>query len=215
MFGAGRASKPARAFEPEIIRIESSRFEIDHQIVFGDQVQPPAAPCDAHELGDGAIGVGNRLKHVAAHDEIELRARKTEIENTAVLESHALAERSASRPGHVEMAVDDVDAKHAGLGKQLRQSLRNLSCAAACIQHVRVGRKAVPLEECFLLRPDRVGLRGEIAHHRLVGHFPGLRIEIVHPAGPRSALGDLHAWVDRQRRPTRLIRIGRRGGRFE
>ena len=84
-------------------------------------MQPTAGFRDAHELGDGAIGVGNRLQHVAADDEIELRVRQAELEDAAVLEAQALAERRAPRAGQLEMAVDDVDAEHARPRKHLRQ----------------------------------------------------------------------------------------------
>ena len=177
--GAGRAAEPPRALDPEVVGVEPPRFEIDHQVVLGDQVDPAAALCHARQLAYRAIGVGDGLQHVAAHDEIELRVGNAELEDAAVVEHDARSERGAARASRLEVAIDDVDAEHARSRQHGRDSIRDFAGAAAGVQHRRVIGKAIPLEERLFLRPDRLGLRREGADHRLVRHFSRLGIEIV------------------------------------
>ena len=44
---------------------------------------------------------------------------------------------------------------------------------------VLVGGQRITAEQQRFLRPDRLRLRGQVPHHRLVGHLFGLRVEIL------------------------------------
>jgi hypothetical protein len=62
---------------------------MNHQVVFGDQVNPAAALRDAHQLGYGAFSVRDGLQHVPADGEIERAVGETQLENTAIFEANA------------------------------------------------------------------------------------------------------------------------------
>src|SRR5207245_8894439 len=51
---------------------------------------------------------------------------------------------------------------------------RDLARATAHVEH-RSATDGMAVEDRLFLRPDRLCLRRKIAHHRLVGHFLGLR----------------------------------------
>ena len=165
------------------------RLEVDHQIVLGDQVDPAAAPRDADQFGEGALCMWNRLQHMTADDQIERRVGQSQLEDAPVLEAHAFPRDGASRAGQSQVIIDHVDAEQTGAGKHLSEAQRNLAGAAARVEYVRLDGQAVAVEQWLFLRPDRLGLRREIADHRLVRHLPGLRVQVIRHAGvPRSAL---------------------------
>ena len=165
---------------PEIVRIQLLRFEIDHEVVLGDEVQPPAGLRHAHQFGERAIDVRNRLEHVAADHEVEDRIGKAELEDAAVFESVRGSQTTQLHACATSRWASMMSTPRTfAWGKHLRQPICDFAGAAAGVQHARVVGKAIALEERLLLRPDRLGLRRESADHRLIGHFPGLRIEIV------------------------------------
>ena len=179
---AHRVARLSRAPTPEVIGVEPPRLEMDHQIVFDDQVQPAAAPRDAGELANDAVGMGNRLQHVPAHDQVERSVRQFQLEDAAVLEARAVAEHRTADARPFEVIVDDVDAEQARTPEQAGKAHGDLARAAAGIEDVRLVGQPVAREERLLLWPDGFRLRGEIADHRLVRHLLSLRIQwIDHP----------------------------------
>jgi len=66
-----------------------------------------------------------------------------EPEHTLVLERQARCKALVTRPREFQVVVDDVDPKHAGAWKKLRQPPRNLARPAAGIEDVRLIRQRV------------------------------------------------------------------------
>src|SRR5262249_13081226 len=86
---AERLTEAARHHRPEIVGVELPGLEVNHQIVFWNQVTPPAAPGHAHELGNCAISVRNRLEDVPAYHKVKAGIRKPKLEDASVFETHA------------------------------------------------------------------------------------------------------------------------------
>jgi hypothetical protein len=77
------------------------------------------------------------------------------------------------------MRRDQIDAGDPRLREQLGHPRGDLAGATPEVEHVARG---VPLHDRQLLRPDRLGLSGEVPDHRLVRHLLGLRASIDFPA---------------------------------
>src|SRR5690606_23296449 len=105
----------------------------------------------------------------------------------ALFEAYAWCKRSMTLAGIRNRTVEDIDPDKLRARVPGRETRRDLAAAAADIRDARLRRQRVAVEEFFLLWPDRVGLRGEIAQHRLVGHLLGLWIAVLLHAC--SALG--------------------------
>jgi hypothetical protein len=133
-----------------------------------------ARPQNASNLSENLRSIRNGLEQMSAHDEIELPVRKRHCERIARLEADALAEPRTSRPRALEMLLLEVDPDERRLGIFRSQPLGDLGGAAADIEH-RSASDRMSIEDRLFLRPDRLRLRGEIPHHRLIGHFLGLR----------------------------------------
>ena len=141
--GAERLAEAARHDGPEIVGIESIRLEMNHQVVFGNQVNPAAAFRHPHKLRDRLIGVRDRLQDVPAHHKIEGAGGKPKVEDTAVFEGDAPGGRRTFRTGAREMIVDHVDAEDGRLRQQRRQSCRDFARAASGIEQSGIGRQPV------------------------------------------------------------------------
>ena len=122
----------------------------------------------------------NRLDDMAAHGEVETAVFGVEVVDALVLESKPRCKTRITRPRKIQMRIDDIDTEDAGSRKELRQARCRFARAASRVEDPCLGRERIAAQERHFLRPDGARLRGEVAHHRLVGHLPGLRIEIGH-----------------------------------
>src|SRR5258708_25610465 len=85
------------------------------------------------------------------------------------------------------MRGEDIHAKDLRRGEELGQVQGDLGWAAAGVEDLRLGAELVARDQRHFLRPDRLRLRREVAHHRLVRHLPLLRVGVLH-AIPLSQL---------------------------
>ena len=92
---------------------------------------------------------------------------------------------SLARDG--ERTVEHVDAEHGALGPHRGECAARFARAAAGVEHAHRAAQPVTFHERTFLRPDRLELRGERAHHGLVRHLLALRVQVGHVAlVPRS-----------------------------
>src|SRR5580700_3123994 len=98
---------------PKVPWIESRTLEVQHAVVFRNDVQIPAPARDTDEFGDHAVCMGNGMKHVAAHGEIEGAVGGFEFENALMLERKARREAGVAPASELQMRIDDVDSEHA------------------------------------------------------------------------------------------------------
>src|SRR5258708_5520669 len=155
-----------------------------HPVILGDEMRAAARPENATNLGDDARGVRDRLKEMPADHEIELRVWKRHRERITDLEANALTELRASRPRPFEMRFFEIDPDECRLRIFRSEPLSDLAGSASDIEHRSVPDR-MSVEDRLFLRPDRLGLRGEIPHHRFIGHFLGLgtaRMRMLHAA---------------------------------
>jgi hypothetical protein len=152
----------------------------EHAVVFGDQVQAAAGLEHAHHLLDRAARVGQRLQHVPADRQIELRILEREVHRVVALEPDSVAEGRVLRARPLEVGFLEIHAGEAGLREEAREPGEDLSGPAADVEGEGRGRMA--LEDRFLVRPDGLDLRGQVADHRLVRHLLRLRAVWVHGA---------------------------------
>ena len=165
---------------PEPVRVQPGGVAPEHAVVLGDQVQAAAGLEHADHLLDRASRVGQRLQHVPADRQIELRILQREVHRIIALEADAVAERRVLGARPVQVGFLDVHAGEAGLREEAREPGDDLSGSAADVHNGPRGRMA--LEDRFLLRPDGLDLRGQVADHRLVRHLLRLRAVGVHGA---------------------------------
>jgi hypothetical protein len=165
---------------PEIARIQRAALEMQHPVVLGNQMQVTSRAGNARQFGDHAIGVRNGVHYVTAYGEIKAAIRRFQLKDALVLEGQAGRQLRVTRPRQRKVIVDDVDAQHAGPGKKLRQPRRTFAGTAAGIEDASLVRQSIAANQLHFLRPNRARLRIQAAHHRLVGHLPGLRIQISH-----------------------------------
>ena len=178
--GLGFLAERLRHVVPEPPRIQRAALEVQHAVVFGNQVQPSARAGHPREFGDHAVGMRDRMQHVAADDEIERAIRRVQLEHALVLEGHPRSQRRGASARERQVRVDDVDAEDKRLRVQLAEAEGDLARATAGVEDSQLPREIVPPEQLDLLRPDCIRLRREIADHRLVRHLLCLRIEIGH-----------------------------------
>ena len=69
---------------PEILGVELPGLELDHSVILGDQVEPPARARDARELAQDSARVGDRLQDVAADHQVEGAVGKAELGLTRI-----------------------------------------------------------------------------------------------------------------------------------
>src|SRR5207248_2214251 len=115
-----------------------------------------------------------------ADDAIELLVREGEYQGIAELEANTRAELRALRAGAIEMLLFEVDPDKLGIRILRSQPLGDLPRAAADVENGAVS-DWMTIEDRLLLRPDGLGLRSEVAHHRLIGHLLRLRTARMHP----------------------------------
>ena len=115
-------------------------------------------------------------------------AGEFQLERIALLEPHARRQRRIAPARIGDRAFQDVDAHELGVGVARREPRGDLTAAAADIGDAGGRRQRVALEQLLLLRPDRLGLRGQVAQHRLVGHLLGLGIALFHGASGRESV---------------------------
>jgi hypothetical protein len=169
-----------RRFVPEVAHVERRALEVQHPVVLGDQVQPPAWPGHARELGVHAVGVRDGVGDVAAHGEVERSVGQPQSEDAAVLERQPRRQRGLAHAGQLEVRVQHVHAQHAGARVVRREARGDLAGAAARVQHADVVGERVAPQQLDLLRPDRLGLRREVARHGFVGHMVHVRVQVGH-----------------------------------
>ena len=138
----------------------------------------PPGPRDPDQLGDGPVGVRDGLQHVTADHEVEGAGREVELEDRPVLEADPAAEVGRLRPGPFQMCVEDVHPEERRGREGLGEPPGGLAGPAAGVEDARRGRQGVPAQDGQLLRPDRLGLGGEVPHHRLVGHVLGVGVQV-------------------------------------
>src|ERR1700722_4326336 len=78
--------KARRGHMPEVAWIDGGALEVQHVVVFGNQVQVPAASRHSYELGDHLIRVRDGMKHVAAYGEVEAAVCGLQLVNALMLE---------------------------------------------------------------------------------------------------------------------------------
>ncbi len=174
------APKLAAPYMPEIAGIERAALEVQHPVVLGNQMQVASRAGHAHQLGYHAIGMRNGVDYVTAHREIEAAIRGFELKDALVLESQTGRKCRVTRSRQCQVIVDDVHAQHPGSRKKLGQPRRPFAGAAAGIENARLVGQSIAANQLHFLRPNRARLRLQAAHHRLVGHLPGLRIQVSH-----------------------------------
>src|SRR3989442_8820962 len=106
-------------------------------------------------------------------DEMELRVVKWQCQRIANLKTNPRAESRASDTRAFEMLLLEIHAYKGRFRIFRRQPLGDLARSAPDIEHRSVSDR-VTVEDRLLLWPNRLCLRGEIAHHRLIGHFSAL-----------------------------------------
>src|SRR4029077_10449299 len=104
---------------PKVQRIKGRALEMQHAVVFGNQVQISSPACDAGKFGDHAVGVWNGMKHVAAHSEIEAAVGSFEFEDTLIFERQARRETCVASTRKFQMGIDDVDSEDVSERKKL------------------------------------------------------------------------------------------------
>ncbi len=85
-------------FVPQPIRIHRAGRHVEHAVVLAEHVDPAAGLADAIQLGDDSSRLGDRLSHVAAHDQIELTIAELQLERVALFEAHPSASACVRSP---------------------------------------------------------------------------------------------------------------------
>jgi hypothetical protein len=165
---------------PQTIRIDRAGGRVNHRVVLAEHVHPAARPADALQLGQHSLRFRHRLRHVPAHDEVELSSCELQLERIALLEPHARGQRCIPAARIGDRTFQDVHANQFGLRVARSQPCSDLATAAADVGDLRSRGQPVAIEQSLLLRPDCVGLRSQIAQHRLIGHLFGLGIALFH-----------------------------------
>ncbi len=106
------APKAAGASLPEVARIRRATLEVQHAVIFGDDVQIPAATRDANELRERSVGIRNRVDDVSADGKIEAAIGDLQVEYAPMLERESRGEMRKARARKLEMRIDDVDTEH-------------------------------------------------------------------------------------------------------
>src|SRR4051794_8726580 len=163
---------------PEAVRIEIGRMAKQHSVILGDDVNASARTKHAPDLLQHARGIGNCLDQMPADHVVERRTIERKRQRVANLESNALSELRAASARQREMRLLEVDADERRIRKRCGESRGNFAGAASDVEHAAFRRMA--LENRLLLRPDRLRLRGEVPHHRLVRHLFRLRAARMH-----------------------------------
>src|SRR5688500_7582710 len=146
----------------------------EHPVILGDQMNAAAGSQDAKNLRHYLSGVGHRLQNVAAYDGVERRGLESESQRISHFEANPFSELGASAPGAFQMRLFEIDAGERGLRILRGQSGDDLAGPASEVEHRAVAQR-MAIEDRLFLRPDRLGLRGEIPDHRLISHFFRLR----------------------------------------
>src|SRR5262249_15532725 len=105
--------------------------------------------------------------------------RKRKRERIAALIPHSRAELRCFCTRAIEMRLLEVDTDERRLRILRRQQQLDLPCSTSDVED-RSAADRMAIEDRLLLRPDRFHLRREVAHHRFIGHFPGLRAARAH-----------------------------------
>src|SRR5712691_1073167 len=142
---------------------------------------------DPDQLGKYPLRIGNRVEHVAAHREVKSMVRDFEPEYALVLERKPGRQAGKPRASERQVLVENVDAEHVRLRKMLGQARGALTSTAARVEDARFRRQIVAIDQPHFLRPDSSRLSLQVAHHRLVGHLLGLRVQIAHDGSPTRA----------------------------
>src|ERR1700728_2681883 len=136
--GARGGGKCFHCRVPKIVGIVLRVLEMEHAVVFGDQVDIAAGPRDAGELGDYLIGVRDRMQDVAADRQIVRFIGGVEAEDCLMLEAETWRKICVSLAGKVEVGVDDVDTENLRLGKKLGEAGGGFAGPAAGVQDFRL-----------------------------------------------------------------------------
>src|SRR5437764_4329861 len=116
---------------------------------------------------------------MAADHESERRVAVGQRMRVGGLEADARSERGAARPRALEMRLLEVDAEQRRARELRGQARGQLAGATADVEHRSVD-DGMAVEDRFLLRPDCFDLRGEVPHHRLIGHLFRLHAARMH-----------------------------------
>src|SRR5207237_6116120 len=141
--GLRRVAEALRRDVPKVARIERSALEMQYAVVFGDQMKVAAPPRNAHELGEHAIGMRNRVDDVPAHRQIETAVFDAELVHALALEREPRRKPRITRSRKVEVRIDDVDAEHTRVGKQIGEPRRRLAGPASGVENARRLRQRV------------------------------------------------------------------------
>ena len=150
---------------------------MQHRVVLGEHVHTSTGLGDAHQLGEDPLHVRHRLDHVPVGDQVESVVRLREVEGVAGLEPQARRERRVALARVLHGGCEQLDAEHLRLGQQLGDACAELAGARADVEHARIARQPVEIDERLFLRPDRFDLRGQRADHGFVRHLLALGIE--------------------------------------
>ena len=153
---------------------------MQHAVVFRNDMKVASAPSHAHQLGDHPVRVWDGMNDVAAHGEVVAQVGCGKRVHALVIEDKPRRQTRVARSRQLQMLVDDVDSEHARLREKLGEARGSFTGAAAGIEYPWLRRQCIATDERRFLRPDSARLRGEITHHRLIGHLFGLRVEIGH-----------------------------------
>src|SRR5258708_3080486 len=115
----------------KIQRMDRGTLEVQHAVVFGNQVQISSPACNTSEFGNHLVRVRDGMKHVAAHGEIEAAVRRLEFVNTLMLESQERREIGVALPGKFQIVIHDVDSEHLSARTQFGNPSRAFPRAAA------------------------------------------------------------------------------------
>src|SRR6266853_1808430 len=110
--GARALSEARGGLMPKVQRIERCPLEVQHAVVFGNEVQISSSARNTSELGDHAVRVRNGMKHVAAHGEIEAAVSGFEFENTLMLECQTRRQTRVAPTREFQVLFDDVNSEH-------------------------------------------------------------------------------------------------------
>src|SRR5262249_14337936 len=110
---------------------------------------------------------------------VERTVGEVERERVAAAELDARSEARGALARELEVRLVHVGADQRGAGELVGEAPGDLARPPAALEPACAPRPGRGAEDAALLRPDRLGLRREVAHHRLVRHLLRLRVALV------------------------------------
>src|SRR5579863_8217636 len=106
---------------PEFQRIPGATLEVQHPVIFGDEVQEPTGTSDSRQLGQHSVGMGDGMQDMAAHSKVKAVVREVEFEYALPLESQSRGEAGVSRSRKLQVLFNNVDSEYTCLRKEFGQ----------------------------------------------------------------------------------------------